>query len=492
MEVQKLRCANCGAPLPEPKQGSSWVKCEYCGYTSRVVDASKYVESLRQELEKWIRDILPPALITSTTVDVAARYQIFQSLIKPRVSLIRANVRAKYLQYLSQPITPFIVVKQDSSEDSKRFFEEALKVESLKDFAVSVEDQKLLTETVVYENLVAYLANMFRALGRSDYRAALKNCEEALQAVPELPEYSLVKERLKAVFSMLSAINELWNRNASASLTLINSSISMYSSLLQKVSGRAVPEVNPGVLEMEKLFAESLANVVEAAYRLFTTGEDPLKMVEWFDRYIPIFNELREAYRRPAQDLLEVTTRVKELVLSKTGLSELSVVRGQGVYYIPYYVVEVRLSYIKGFLLRKGAESSVKLMVSGIAPIVERPVIDVLGLSSGRPVLPDRIEEAPALRVVDEILSRVFRAVVPSRSKAVPPLIASVLVEKFADSYITNANDYYRGKIKFASTSVSELAYIPFTEVDKKTLDFEGKLRIRLNADLSSLESLAL
>lgn len=67
-----------------------------------------------------------------------------------------------------------------------------------------------------------------------------------------------------------------------------------------------------------------------------------------------------------------------------------------------------------------------------------------------------------------------------------------MLVEKLADSYIMNANNYYRGKITFASTSVGEPTYIPFKEVDKRTLDFEGKLRIRLNTDLSSLESLVI
>lgn len=490
MEVYKLRCTNCGAPLPEPRPGDSWVKCEYCGYTNKIVDASKYVESLKLELERWIREILPPAVITSTTVDVAARYQIFQNLIKPKVSLTRANVRAKYLQQLSQPITPFITTTPILSDDSKRFFEEALKIEALKDFAVVEEDQKLLSETLIYENLTAYLANMFRALSKNDTRTALKNCEEALQAIPELPEYSLVKERLRAVHSMLSAVNELWNRNTSASLTLISNSVSLYSSLLQKVSGKAVPEVNPGILEVEKLCAESLANVIEIAHRLFSVGEDPLRMMEWFEKYVPLFNKLRETHKRPLQDLLEITARVKEVVYSKTGLSGLSVVRGQGTYYIPYYVVNARFSYVKGFLLRKGAESSIKLLIAGAAPLIEGPVLDVLGVSAGKPISPDKVEEAPALKFVEELLSRKAKTGIPPRARVMPPLIASVHVEKLADSYIEKANNYYRGKITFASTMVSELIYVPFTEVSKGVLDFEGRLRIKLSVDLKSFESL--
>lgn len=490
MEVYKLRCTNCGAPLPEPKSGDSWIRCEYCGYTNKITDASRYVENLKQELEKWIKEILPPTIITSATVDVAARYQIFQNLIKPKVNLTRVNVRAKYLQQLSQPITPFITSTHDLRDDSRRFFEEALKIESLKDFAVTEEDQKLLSETLLYENLTAYLTNMMRALSKNDSKTALKNCEEALQSIPELPEYSLVKERLKAVHSMLSAINELWNKNTSASLTLINNSITLYNSLIQKVSGKAVPEVNLGILEVEKLCSESLANIIEAAHRLFTVGEDPLRMMEWFEKYVPVFNKSRETYKRPLQDLLEITARVKEVIYSKTGLSTLSVVSGQGTYYVPYYVVEARFSYVKGFLLKKGSESSIKLMVVGAAPVIEGPVLDVLGISSGKPISPDKVEEAPALKFINELLSRKVKTSIPSRVRVVPPLIASVLAEKFADSYIMNANSHYKGKITFASTSVSELLYIPFKEVDKRTLDFEGRLRIRLNTDLNTLESL--
>ncbi|MEM1687145.1 MAG: hypothetical protein QXR31_03595, partial [Zestosphaera sp.] len=137
-----------------------------------------------------------------------------------------------------------------------------------------------------------------------------------------------------------------------------------------------------------------------------------------------------------------------------------------------------------------GAESSIKLMIAGAAPVIEGPVLDVLGVSAGRPIPPDRVEEAPALKFINELLSRKVKASIPSRAKTVPPLIASVLVEKLADSYIMNANNYYRGKITFASTSVSELIYLPFTEVDKKTLDFEGRLRVKLNTDLNALESL--
>ncbi len=492
MEVYTLRCTHCGAPLPKPSPGEDWVKCEYCSYVNKLVDASRYVDNLKRELEKWIREILPPTMTTSTTIDVAARYQIFQNLIKPRVSLTRANVRAKYLQYLSLPITPLLITTTSFTEEPKRFFEEALKVESLKDFAVTEEDQKMLNETLTYEMISGYISNALKALGRNDVKAALKNAEEALQAIPKAPEFSLVEERLRAVHSMLSAVNEFWNRNTRASHTLIRSSVDLYKALLQRISNKAVPEVSPGIIEIERICAESLANIIDSAHRLFTVGEDPLRMMEWFERYVTLFNKLRETYKRPVQDLLEVTSYVRSLIYSKTGLSEVNVVRGSGMYYVPYYVVEAKFSYVKGFILKKGAESSMKLMVAGIAPYVRNPVTDVLGIGTGRLVPPDKVEEAPALALINELNSRKVRTTLSPGLKALPPLISSVHTEKLTDSYITDANNYYRGKITFASTSVRELLYIPFTRVNGGAMDFEGKLRIQLSSDAEALERLAI
>lgn len=492
MEVYTLRCTHCGAPLPKPHSGEDWVKCEYCSYVNKLVDASRYVDNLKRELEKWVREILPPTVTTSTTIDVAARYQIFQSIIKPRVSLTRANVRARYLQYLSLPITPLLTTTTGFADDPKRFFEEALKIESLKDFAVTEEDQKILSETLTYEAISGYILNALKALSRNDVKAALKNVEEALQAIPKAPESSLVEERLRAAHLMLSAVNEFWNRNASASQTLVRSSVDLYKALLQKTSNKVVPEVNPGIIEIERMCAESLANIIDSAHRLFTVGEDPLKMMEWFERYITLFNKLRETYKRPIQDLLEVTSHVRSLIYSKTGLSEVNVVRGSGTYYVPYYVVEAKFSYVKGLILKKGAESSIKLMVVGIAPYVRNPVTDVLGVSTGRLMPPDKVEEAPALALINELNSRKVRTTLSPGLKALPPLISSVLTEKLADSYMFDANNYYRGKITFASTSVRELLYIPFTRVNGGTMDFEGRLKIQLSSDAEALERLAI
>ncbi|MEM0223028.1 MAG: hypothetical protein QXJ99_01355 [Thermofilum sp.] len=491
MEVQKLRCTNCGAPLPKPQPGDEWIRCEYCGYTNRLVDSSKYVNELKQELERWVRDILPPAIVTSTTVDTAARYQIFQSIIKPRVSLTRSNVRARYLQCLSHPIVPFMASGASVTDDSKQFFEEALKIESLKDFAVTEDDQRMLSETLAYETIAGHLLNALRTLSVNDVKMALKNVAEALQLLPDVPGFSLVRERLRAVHAMLSAVNELMNRNTSSSLTLIRDSISLYNSLLQRISGKALPEANPGILEIEKLCAESLANIVDSANRLFTAGEDPLKVLEWFERYAGLFNRLRETYRRPMQDLLEVTSHVRNVVYSKTGLGEVDLVRGSGTYHIPYYIVETKFSYVKGLLLRKGAESSMMLMVTGIAPYALNPVVDALGVQAGRPVPPDRVHEAPAHILAGELLTRKVRANLPPRARTVPPLITFVHAEKLADAYISSANSHYRDRITFASTSAKELLYLPFTQVDSRTLDFEDRLRIQLSTNVEILEKLS-
>ena len=489
MQIYKLRCTNCGAPLPEPKPGVNWVKCEYCGFVNRIIDASHYTESLRLELEKWIRELIPSTMITSTTIDVAARHQIFQNLIRPKINLTRSNLRAKYLQYLSKPLT-ILDLSDSPKEDSKQYFEETMRIERLKEFAVSEDDQRFLNEALLYGYIVAYLINMLRALSRNDILLALKNCEEAINVIPDAPELSLVKERLRAIHTTLTAYNELWNRNTSASLTLLRNALDLYRSLLDKVSNKTIPEANSGVLEAEKTVAEALLNIFDSANRLFMAGEDPLKIMVWFEKFLSIFGRLREIYKRPLQDMLEITSRVREIVYSKTGAGELPVVKSGGAYYIPYYVVETKFSYVKGTFFRRGVNSSINIFVSGISPLVEDPVLDVFGLGSGRVLPPDKIEDSPTHNIIKEILSRVVRTSISSQEKTLPTIINSVTAEKIVDSYIMSVNSYYRGKITFASSSANELIYIGFRVVDKKTLDFEGRIRIRLREDIGSLDPL--
>ncbi|MEM4592080.1 MAG: hypothetical protein QW196_01615, partial [Sulfolobales archaeon] len=64
METTALRCTHCGAPLPKPQPGEDWIRCEYCGVHNKIVDATRYIEKLRGELEKWIRELLPPTAVS--------------------------------------------------------------------------------------------------------------------------------------------------------------------------------------------------------------------------------------------------------------------------------------------------------------------------------------------------------------------------------------------------------------------------------------------
>ncbi|MEM3849233.1 MAG: hypothetical protein QXS42_05685, partial [Zestosphaera sp.] len=90
-----------------------------------------------------------------------------------------------------------------------------------------------------------------------------------------------------------------------------------------------------------------------------------------------------------------------------------------------------------------------------------------------------------------DLLTRKVRANLPPRARTVPPLITFVHAEKLADAYISSANSHYRDRITFASTSAKELLYLPFTQVDSRTLDFEDRLRIQLSTNVEILEKLS-
>ncbi|QOR94829.1 hypothetical protein IMZ38_02600 [Thermosphaera chiliense] len=491
METVVLRCTNCGAPLPKPQQGEEWVRCEYCGFLNKIVDATRYIEKLRGELEKWIKELLPSTAVSTTVADIAARHQIFQSLIKPKLLMTRANVRAKYLQYLSNPVTP-VPPPTPPGEEPRAFFEEALKVQAVKDFAVSEEDSRFVSETIIYGNTAGYLLNALRALSKYDVKSALKNIDEALSEIPDDPGFTFVKQRLSSIKTMLASLEQLYARNTSAALDLAKTGVDQYALLLERVGSSPIPEVNRGILEVEKMAAESIYHLSDAAHKFFTAGRDPLEIVRWVEAYMSVFKWLRDTYKRPIQDLLEIMVNLKKLAYGKTGSPEVNVLPGRGGFYVPFYVVECRFSFVKGIVFRKGGESRLTVLVASIPPYAENPVLDVLGLYTGRTPPPEKIEEAPGYSLAKDIASSARVSSIPGEARAFPPFISSVLAEKLVDGYIEAVNNKYRGKITFASSQAVGLVYIPFNTLDQKTLVNEKGLGVRLTTELNNLLKLTI
>ena len=490
METVALRCTNCGAPLPKPKPGEEWVRCEYCGFLNKIVDATAYVEKLRRDLEKWIREILPSTTISSTMADLTARHQIFQEIIKPKVMIARSNLKAKYLLYLSTPLTP-ISPPTSSSDDPKLIFEETLKIQTVRDFAVSEDDSKLVQETIIYGNTAGYLLNAVKALSRFDVKSALKNIEEALAGIPDEHGFNLVKQRLMAARSVLTAFSLLYDRDTQAALDTAKTGIDQYNMLLDSVGPSAPPEVSRGVLEAEKMIAEIVYKISEASHEFFRAGRDPLEVLRFVESYTKVFQWIRDTYKRPLSDLVEVIENLRGIVLAKNGSSQVYVAPGSGNFYLPFYVVESRFSFVKGMLLKKGEESRLTVLVSAIAPYTANPVTDVFGVHSGRPVKLERIEEAPLYPVLKNIVSSIKASGLPADARVIPPLISSVLAEKIFDGYMNMVSNKYGGKIKFASSQATGVIYIPFNPVNQQTLACERGLSISLITGLDNLIKLS-
>ncbi len=491
LETIALRCTTCGAPLPKPQPGEEWVKCEYCGFLNKLVDATKYVEKLKRELEKWIREILPPTTTISTVADLAARHQIFQNIIKPKITMIKANVRAKYLQYVSNPLSPYPPPKEPG-EDSRGYFEEALKIQTIREFAVSEDDAKLVNETIFFSNTTGYIINALKALSKYDIKSALKNVEEALNSIPSESSYELVKLRLNAVKTVISALTQIYDRNTNAAVSLAKTSIDLYNELMNKTSSTILPEANKGIVEIEKIIAEAIYNIADASHRYFTAGKDPLEIMKWIETYMKVYAWLRENYGRPIQDLIEISYNFKKFVYGKTGSPEISIVESSGSIYIPFHIIDCRFSYTKGFIFKKGSESRITLLVSSIIPYVENPVIDVLGLESGVPVKPEKISEYPIINLVNNVVSSAKNSSFPGDSRGFPPFITNVLAEKIADKYIEKANAKYRDKITFASTKSTGIIYIPFITRNQRILNNKLGFDLKLTIDFNNLVKLAL
>src|SRR5437867_115039 len=81
--LQTLKCTNCGASLRQPS-GSEFVACEYCGYSQRLTDVSRYMETLKTDVFNWVRSMVPTGIQMGTqTTDPIARSNLFEHVAKP-------------------------------------------------------------------------------------------------------------------------------------------------------------------------------------------------------------------------------------------------------------------------------------------------------------------------------------------------------------------------------------------------------------------------
>lgn len=452
IQLEKLRCTHCGAPLPQPKQGESFIKCEYCGFLNRINDTTAYVDQLKNEIAKWLSQILPQQTIVSTTADPIARHHIFQGYVKPNLIVINTNAKTSFIQTTHKSLIVFNPVYMSECVDPRSLFERSILVDGVAELAVAEEDKLFLDDTKRNLLMPAYLCNAIRDASEEKFAESIKNIDEALALAESSGDKALIS-RLKIAKTAYTSLRELYERNPLSAYNLIQDAERLMGELLNKRDDPSIAKYLPA-LEVEGGLVKLFKDLAEVSKACFENGLDPLTPLVPMKKAINHIVRNAKIYNRPFKDILDVVGLDKKTLLARLGRERVKVLGGGNIY-LPFYMVSANITYTSGLLFKKGLETKIDVLISAVPPILSG-LTDVFSLYSNRPVNIEKEQEL--VKSVSLALTNAREDYL--RSKAVLPLISHSIADAVADKYMEIARSKYSGKIKLSTTQVREIVFI--------------------------------
>jgi len=496
-----LKCVKCGAPLPEPKPGSEYIACEFCGYTQKIVDAKEYIEKLRGEIFAWIREMLPQQAIIATTADVIARHTLFISYMKPKILPKFTMIKSKLQALMSKPLVDAPYMPTSSlkpSDSSKVIFEEVAKLQSIDQLAVVDEDRTfyidvLLTYlTYAYLNVILEIVSSKGKVSGDSIDFVVRNLNSIVDEYSKYPEKADETLRPVALLRSYQALQSLFNGDIASAKQLIEDSLSTYNKALEKYSNSKSLIIYVPAIKSEIIVAKAVKELIDLGLKLQEYGESPTSFMPALSKYIDAI-----APHRDKKDIYEELIHFFiNTYRAKFGEPTVDVVQGSGNVYIPFWVVKVTYTFTTGALwMKKGKAIEDYGLIIATDPYVHKPYVDIFNVKAG---FLDRItgkEETLTEDFVKKILVYSRKASIPSNIKVVPPTCSARRAEEIFNSYIANLsriNPDIGKKLKFGSSQAQSIVFIPCKVDQDIYCEILGKSQVSVSPYTSKLIEIAI
>ncbi|MEM0372990.1 MAG: hypothetical protein QXV69_09165 [Sulfolobaceae archaeon] len=441
-----LKCVNCGAPLPPPN--GEYVKCEYCGYVQRVSDVRDYIERLKLEVYSWISKIIPKEYITGGTVNIdpVARRAIFESQIKPNIMSVLSSVKPKFSVLISKPLISLPKLRftdYPKLDESKKIFEEVMKIQTVSELVVTEEDRRFLTEVISTLQIYAFL-NMFPDVERKYELSSIIKILSSLIDIAKSSENKIYYFRFLGILNAYNAILNILNNDAIGAERYAEVAINSLQEA-KKLSELKDPELFP-TIDTEISVAESIRKIVETSRAYFEAGRQPIEFLRYIENYLEILSSIHKDKRSVISELIPLATQAAKAKMGKDNINVIFL-EGDSDYLIPFWEADITYTFTTGVLFwKKGNVSQGKLLISALYPYVSTPWINVV-------LDKDRILD------LTPIISRLSKSSVPSRYRLLPPLVGIIHAEALADNYFSRLKSSFPN-IKFGASRVQRLIYV--------------------------------
>ncbi|MHA2059244.1 MAG: hypothetical protein ACW976_00475 [Candidatus Ranarchaeia archaeon] len=497
LELKGLRCTGCGAPLPEPKKDTGFLKCEFCGVSQKAIEAKEYIESLRSEIYKWVQDMVPLGTISSTVADPVARHNIFIHNIKPKMLGKYISTKSKLSVLLSKPLLTLPFTKPEivsSSISPKDSFENLARVQGLEPIAVVEDDKKFYSQLKSTYETYAYIANAFDLLAKETESSFLiKNFEQTATALKDNPDFVVDYQRLECVAKAYKAAELFFAGNLNGAKDLVDQAIRGLSQVAVDARTTAKANMIPGILTDVSILKTWRA-FIEAGEHLVSMGQLPQDLFLPMEKYIRLVDDLRQRKKGSLRIFEPLSIHLKNILQAKAGGIKLTTLPGKGNLLVPLWDVSITYSFATGsYFWKKGKKVEDKILVAGTVPFTTQPVTDVFQVSSG---FFDKIsgkEKTLSTGSVLKILQHAQLTPISSNFKVIPPLITREESERFAENYLGAVTRKLKGKIRFGAAYAVRLIYAP-AQIQKNDIMIPalGKLQVKFGPHLQKLLAVTL
>jgi len=470
--MEALKCVNCGAPLPEPKEGEEYVKCEFCGYVNRISESADYMEKLKMEVMGWLQSIVPAQVISSSSaVDAVSRHNIFVTTVKPNLLSQHLEASSKVAGLISMPMLflPFwdVSISVDAGHP-KEAFEGIAKLESLKPLAVVDEDARFLNKVIATQYTYAYFSNFVDLLknGKKDPKLLANNFKKIREAFENVENAEAPKLRFEALYRAYMSIDAMMSGDVSGAMEGIRTAIEMLER--SKAEAAKNPEYIPMVPAIEKEIR--IAGAIESLVDGLSAVPDPMEGLMKVQRFFEVSENARKVlstqYHIDASDFGRyrgIMEEVRNVMRAKAGEPAINVIGGPRELMLPFWRVQLTYTFTTGSLFwKKGKAITDELLILATVPYASRAITDIFKMKPKGGMFDGFLGKEASMTTgyLRDLMGAVRRSSVSSGTKIVPPLITSEEAKLFSDWYIGSVARATSGKVKFGVSRLMGIVYL--------------------------------
>ncbi|MDR0522999.1 MAG: hypothetical protein LBG62_01045 [Candidatus Methanoplasma sp.] len=474
-----LRCKHCGAPLERKdlESGSAYVTCPSCGTTQQKVDAKAYMDQMMGQIQSWISKAIPGGFSLSQTenVDSIARFNIFNSNIRPRIETEYTEYRfaANSLLACGLMVLPFTTDKTVAPAHSpSKAFEFNARAKSVYPLAVDAESRDFVTSAEEMGSAYALLINNAKLLHEDKpgrYALMANNFSEMSKSFSKIKGYGPMAERFSALAKVSEGCDRLLNGNAAESRQYFADGLSELEAVKAKVSSDLGLGMMFGAVSGEASQARILADLSDFVAK---NGGDPMKTLDTIHRIMSF--EYPSAggwgFLLGNKDRFnEVFENLSAVLAAKNG-GALPIASGAGQYLIPFWDIDLRYSFQTGSLFSKKSVEVVEDLLVQADFVIDRECLsdpasaltDIFSIKPVKSILAGVTGKETSISGGEGIgrLSSTAAMNSPGSRRIAVPLSTKREAEKVVNDYL-QARASSDGKLKLSKPYVKSLIYVP-------------------------------